>query len=255
VHAPALPIRRWFGQSRSALLDLLLPPCCIGCSRDMPSASDRVLLCSDCRDELSLIDWPVCPRCAAPVPATGDVELACNHCRRDKLRFTRTVALGSYEGRLRQLIMRMKIDRSELIARTLAELAWQELGGQLAALKVDVVTAVPMHPWRRWQRRTNPPQTIADRLAERLGVPAAPGMLRLNSNVPAQVGLSRSARFRNVAGEMSVGKSHHLESARVLLVDDILTTGATCSEASRVLRRAGAAEVAVFVLARTPSGD
>ncbi len=221
----------------------------------MPEVHDGVMLCPDCRAELALIEWPVCRRCAAPVPATDGVELACNHCREDKLRFTRTVALGSYEGRLRHLIMRMKIDRNELIARTLAELAWRKAGAELAALNVDVVTAVPMHALRRWKRGTNPPRAIAERLAEKLGVPAAAGMLRLNRNVGVQVGLSRSARFRNVAGEMRVGKTYHLESARVLLVDDILTTGATCSEASRVLRRAGAVDVAVFVLARTPAGD
>ncbi|MBA3484084.1 MAG: ComF family protein [Pirellulales bacterium] len=255
MNPPALPVRRWLGQSCSAVLDLLMPPRCVGCSLEMPEVHDGVMLCPDCRAELALIEWPVCRRCAAPVPATDGVELACNHCREDKLRFTRTVALGSYEGRLRHLIMRMKIDRNELIARTLAELAWRKAGAELAALNVDVVTAVPMHALRRWKRGTNPPRAIAERLAEKLGVPAAAGMLRLNRNVGVQVGLSRSARFRNVAGEMSVGKTYHLESARVLLVDDILTTGATCSEASRVLRRAGAVDVAVFVLARTPAGD
>jgi ComF family protein len=179
--------------------------------------------------------------------------LACSHCRGDKLRFSRTIALGNYEGLLRQLVMRMKTDRNELIARTLVELAWQELGPALAELRPNVVTAVPMHPWRRWRRGTNPPRTVAEHLAEKLGVPAAGGMLRLRRNVPAQVGLSRPARFRNVAGEMAVRASYHLEAARVLVVDDILTTGATCSEAARVLRRAGAEEVAVFVLARTPT--
>jgi len=211
-------------------------------------------MCAACRAELPLIDWPACPKCAAPVPATGGVELACNHCRGAKLRFSRTVALGSYEGLLRQLVMRMKTDRSELVARTLADLAWEELGPVLSNLNVDVVAAVPMHPWRRWQRGTNPPQTLAELLAKRLGVPAAADMLRLVRNVPPQIGLSRPARFRNVAGEMAVRATYHLAASHVLLVDDILTTGATCSEAARVLRRAGAAEVTVFVLARRP-GD
>jgi len=211
------------------------------------------MLCGDCRDKLPLIDWPVCSRCAAPVPEVEGVQLACSHCRADKLRFNGTIALGSYEGLLRQLVMRIKTDRDELIARTLVELAWRELEPALRNLQSDQIAAVPMHPWRRWRRGTNPPRTIAERLAEKLGVPAAGRMLRLKRNVPAQVGLSRPARFRNVAGEMAVRASYPLKGAHVLVVDDVLTTGATCSEAARVLRRAGAADVSVFVLARTPA--
>jgi ComF family protein len=206
----------------------------------------------DCREQLPLIDWPVCTRCAAPVPATGSVVLDCNHCRGDKLRFDRTIALGSYDGLLRQLVMRMKTDRSELISHLLVELAWRERRAELQSHQVDVATAVPMHPWRRWRRGTNPPRTMAERLAEKLGAPAAGDMLRLLRNVPAQVGLSRPARFRNVQGEMAVRASYHLEAAHVLLVDDILTTGATCNEAARALKRAGAKEVTVFVVGRTP---
>jgi ComF family protein len=221
----------------------------------MPEAHDGLMLCRGCREELPLIDWPVCPRCAAPVPTTGGVDLACNHCRGDKLRFDRTVALGSYEGGLRQLVMRMKADRSQLVSHLLVELAWRELKSKLVELQVDVVTAVPMPRWRRWQRGVNPPRTIADKIAAKLGVPAAGGMLRLKRNLPPQVGLSRPARFRNVAGEMALSPTYYLQAARVLVVDDILTTGATCSEAARVLRRAGAEQVSVFVIARTPAGE
>ena len=210
------------------------------------------MLCGDCREELSLIDWPVCERCAAPIPEANGVRLPCNHCPKDKLRFDRTVALGSYEGLLRGLVMRMKTDRSQLVAATLAELAWAELRPQLIELGVDVVTAVPMPFWRRRQRGTDPPRAMAEKLAEKLGVPTAGGMLRLRRELPPQVGLSRPARFRNVAGEMTLAPTFYLQSAHVLLVDDILTTGATCSEAARVLKKGGAARVTVFVAARTP---
>jgi ComF family protein len=254
LKTPTLPVGRWLERTRGAAFDLLFPPRCTACAAELGEDHGDIMLCSSCGAKLPMIDWPVCPRCAAPVPEAQGVQLACSHCRGDKLRFSRTIALGSYVGLLRQLIMRMKTDRSELVARILVELAWRELQDRLVELKTDVVTAVPMHPWRRWRRGTNPPRTIAERLAEKLAVPAAGGMLRLVRNVPPQVGLSRPARFRNMAGEMAVRTAYHLEAAHVLLVDDILTTGATCSEAARVLRRAGAEEVSVFVLARTPAG-
>ncbi len=247
----------WLPRVRGAAVELLFPARCLGCAADLTAEAvapgrDGVMLCGDCRDQLPLVEWPVCARCAAPVPAAGGVVLECNHCREVKLRFDRTIALGSYDGLLRQLIMRMKTDRSELLVHLLTELAWRERRAELQSLDVDVVTAVPMHPWRRWRRGTNPPRAMAQRLAEKLRAPAAGGMLRLLRNVPAQVGLSRPARFRNVQGEMAVRATYHLEAAHVLLVDDILTTGATCSEAARVLKRAGAKEVTVFVVGRTP---
>ncbi len=246
-------VRHWLGRARDATVDLLFPPKCGACGGSMPEDACGDLVCSQCLDELPLVDWPVCLRCAAAIPTAGGVELDCSHCRGAKLRFDRTLALGSYEGLLRQWIVRMKSDRTALAARVLAELVWQRLGEPLTALAVDAVAAVPMSPWRRWRRGVNPPWEIAERLARRLGVSAAGGLLRQVRNIPPQIGLSRPARFRNVAGEMAVRPGYLLQAAHVLLVDDILTTGATASEAARALKRAGAKEVTVLVLARTPA--
>jgi ComF family protein len=255
VQRSTFPVRRWLAHGCGAAIDLLFPPRCVACAADLPEADSGVMLCRDCRELLPLIEWPVCARCAAQVPATDGVELPCNHCRGDKLRFNRTIALGAYEGNLRQLVMRMKTERSQLTANTLVELAWHELGGRLRSLNLDAVVPVPMHLRRRWLRGVDPPRAMAEKIAAKLGVPAASGMLRLKRNVAPQVGLSRPGRFRNVAGEMAVRPTYHLQAAHVLLVDDILTTGATCSEAARVLKRAGAEQVTVFVIARTPAGD
>ena len=101
-------------------------------------------ICARCEERLELIEWPVCPRCAAPVPSTGSVDLSCSHCRGDKLRFDRSLTLGSYEGLLRQLVMRTKADRQGVVTHALADLAWRRLGRQLRELQIDVVTAVPM---------------------------------------------------------------------------------------------------------------
>jgi ComF family protein len=211
------------------------------------------MICSPCREELRLIDWPVCERCAAPIPEANGAQLVCNTCRGVRLRFDRTIALGSYEGLLRRWIMRMKEDRSGLAARTLAQLAWERLGESLRGLQIDVVAAVPMHPLRRWQRGVNPPGQIAECVARNLGVPAAAALLRARRNIPPQIGLSRRGRFLNVDGEMVVRRGYSLQAAHVLVVDDILTTGATASEAARALKAAGAAQVTALVLARTPA--
>jgi ComF family protein len=217
---------------------------------DPPGA---VAICPSCRQQLQLVDWPVCERCAAPVPEARGATLACSACRGVKLRFDRALALGSYEGLLRHWIMRMKEDRSGVSVRTLAALAWERLGNSLRGLAIDAVAAVPMHPLRRWQRGVNPPAEIAELAARKLGVPAAARLLRTRRNIPPQIGLSRRGRFQNVAGEMAVRRGYSLQAAHVLVVDDILTTGATASEAARALKAAGAERVTVLVLARTPA--
>ena len=177
----------------------------------LAAPADDVQFCRDCLADMPLIDWPTCPRCAAMIPMADGVRLNCNHCRDAKLHFARAIVLGSYDGLLRQLVMRMKTDRSERLARQLSELAWRELQPRLESLQVNVVTAVPMHAWRRWRRGTNPPHTIAEKLAQKLGVPLAGGMLRLRRNVPPQIGLSRPARFRNVHNEMTLRAGYYLD--------------------------------------------
>jgi predicted amidophosphoribosyltransferase len=248
------PASSWRRSPLRAAADLLLPPLCGCCGDDFHAQSDQVMLCERCRAELPLIEWPVCERCGATVPEAAGVSLPCSDCRASKLRFDRTILLGSYEGLLRRWILRMKEDRSQLAGRMLLDLAWQRLGGELRGLGADVATAVPMTLLRRWQRGVNPPADLAERLGHRLGIPAARRLLRLRRSVPPQVGLSRSARFLNMAGEMALRRGYHVDGAHVLLVDDILTTGATASEAARALKKAGAARVTVLVLARTPVG-
>jgi ComF family protein len=247
------PLKRWLGRARGAAVDLLLPPRCGSCGADVATVDGAVPLCDECRESLPLTDWAVCPRCSAAVTDVDAGAPDCIHCRGVKLRFDRTLALGSYEGLLRRWILRMKGDRSRLATRTLAALAWERLGERLAALGVDVVAPVPMHPWRRWQRGVDPPRELAEQMARRLGAPVAPRLLRQVRNIPPQIGLSRAGRFRNVAGEMAVRPGYLLQAAHVLVVDDILTTGATASEAARRLKGAGAKEVTVLVLARTPA--
>jgi predicted amidophosphoribosyltransferase len=251
-------IAGWWKGARTAAVDLAFPPRCGACGGDAGDAPAAAMICAECFDQLRLIDWPVCDRFAAPLPTTGGVTLDCMVCRDERLKFDRTLALGSYEGLLREWIMRMKEDRTGLSTRVLAELAWERLGQALTepstgAPPIDVVAAVPMHALRWWQRRVNPPGDLAARVARKLGVPAAPRLLRLRRNIPPQIGLSRPGRFKNVAGEMAVRPGYSLQSAHVLLVDDILTTGATASEAARAVKRAGAARVTVLVLARTPA--
>jgi len=248
----------WYRRVASGVLDLLYPPSCLGCDASLEEMVEGVSLCEACQNQLAVIDWPVCQRCAERVPEVpGEPEdpggeADCGHCRNDKLRFDQALAWGQYEGLLGELLLQMKRDRSERLAHLFSRLLIEEFGEKLLAQKFDAVVAVPMHPWRRFLRGANSPAVMASIIGREIGVPFIQRQLSRRNSL-AQKGLSRSSRFRNMRNEMRSRAGYHLGAFRVLLIDDILTTGATCSEAARALKQAGAAEVTVLVVGRTPT--
>jgi ComF family protein len=165
--------------------------------------------------------------------------------------FDETVALGRYDGLLRDWLLKIKDGRGDSLALSIAELVWQRNSERLAAMRPDVVVPVPMHWRRRLIRGTNSPAILAERLAGHLQVPHSSDLLRRTRHTPPQFSLPPSERPANVRNAFAVRPGYHLREARVLLVDDILTTGSTCSAAARALKRAGAKFVAVTVAART----
>jgi len=232
-----------------AVLDIGFPPNCIACRISLIDVEDDVFLCPDCLEEIPRFDGPTCQRCGDRLPVTQPE--CCRSCQERHLHFDSVAAIGPYEGLLRQLILETKQVQGESIAMTLARLAGRWLGSQLAAQESDVVVPIPMHWSRRIVRRTNGPEVVGQVVARFLGIPCASRMLRRRRKTNRQFALPRSKRFPNVHDAFVQRASYHLEDARVLLVDDILTTGATCDDAARVLRAAGAERVNVLVLART----
>jgi ComF family protein len=237
---------------RSAGLNLLFPPDCAGCGANLECQTPS-RFCPACIEQLELLTGRTCPRCAAAVPAAVAVRDRCFRCRGVKLRFDEAVALGAYSGLFRDWLLMMKDDRNEPLALAIADLIWQRIGERIAAVEPDVVVPVPMHWRRRFVRGTNSPALLADVLARRLGVPLAAGLLRRTRHTRPQTSVPPSERLANVRRAFVVRRGYHLDLARVLLVDDILTTGATCSEAARALKDGGALHVAVVVAARSPA--
>ena len=232
-------------------VDLLFPASCLACQAELEQSSDRVSFCCACRDAMTQSDQAVCLRCASRVPELPGEVAQCARCRDQKLWFDRALALGEYDGLLREQALLMKNDRSERLANALGQFIALQFGNRLRALQLDAIVPVPMHTTRRLIRGTNPPVAMAASLSRSLNLPMFPHLLHQLRNTQPQIGLSQPARFRNVHGRLLARKSYSLEAPHVLLVDDILTTGATCSEAARSLKRAGATQVTVLVAART----
>lgn len=249
---PTTPAR-WLTKAANLATDLLFPAQCLACRSELSVDTELSDFCADCRQEMQSGDWPVCRRCASRVPKFPGTVDECGHCRDQKFWFDRTLAFGDYDELLRDQCLAMKTDRSERLAQSMGRLVAQTLADELRRDRPDAIVPIPMHTWRRLARGTNSPSALAAALARELKIPAYPQLLRRPRDTQPQIGLSNPARFRNIRGQIEVTASYDLAAPHVLLVDDILTTGATCSEAARVLKRAGAAKVTVLVVARTAS--
>jgi len=179
----------------------------------------------------------------------------CVGCRGRRFHFDTVVPLGVYRDQLRSAVLKMKRPSGEPLACALGQLLVLRRKEKLTQLRPQWVAPVPMHWFRRAMRKTNSPELLAEQIARGLGTAFAPRLLRRRRNTRLQPDLAPGERFHNVRGAFEVGAACDVQGARVLLVDDVLTTGATASEAASVLRRAGADMVAVAVVARAESDD
>lgn len=241
----------------SATADLLFPPTCFACGVSLAEAgSSNQGACEACREELSLIQGAACQRCGAPaVQLSDDRHAPCGHCRGVSLRFDAAIATGVYEGLLRRLILQAKHPSEEAVALGLGRLMADRAGEWLHQFEPDLVATVPMHWRRRLGRQTNSPEIMAEVVARRLRIPLRRRLLRRVRATTPQTQLAQTARLPNVRRAFAVRRGwtgrNQLAGKTVLLIDDILTTGATASEAARALKAAGAERVVAVVAARS----
>jgi ComF family protein len=231
------------------LLQLLYPSLCEACGTVL--APEQGHFCTACRSALVTDPHPSCPRCASTIGLFVHLGDGCARCRDLRYYFERANRLGPYDGLLRELILRLKHPVGESLAEHLGSLWAEQAESSLRSLGADLVVPVPLHWLRYWQRGYNQSASLAGALAARLGLPCRPGWLRRIRNTPRQTAQSPAARRANVHRAFHARARSQLQGRTVLLVDDVLTTGSTCSEAARALRDGGAARVVVAVLAHS----
>lgn len=168
-------------------------------------------------------------------------------CRRGWNGFDAAYAFGSYEGTLRELIHLYKYSGIRTLAGPLGTMMASVLPREQ---RFDLIVPMPLHWLRRWRRGFNQSRLLADTLSRKTGIPVIEAAKRLRST-PPQAGLSNSERRRNVTAAFGAKKRAKLVGRRILLIDDVLTTGATASACAAALKQAGAEHVSVLALART----
>ncbi len=228
----------------------LLPAGCVVCGAWIPAPHDRLLTCGPCRTRLPRAGWPRCPRCHHPRGTGRPAAEDCRECRDWPPALARARWAWRMEPPADALVHALKYEGWRRLA--------EEMGADMAAAlgsgddaRQDLVTPVPTTPERERTRGYNQARLLADAVAARLGIPRVETLARTRGG-PTQVALPPSLRKANVEGAFRPAEPRPsgLPGARVVLVDDVLTTGATAAQAATVLRSLGAAEVTVLTYAR-----
>jgi ComF family protein len=246
AHHQPTGVRLSLRRALAACADLVMPPCCLVCRSPLES---HHLLCATCWREVDFIRPPLCDVLGIPLPFdTGERSISAAAAARQPP-YDRARAVAHHSGAMRTLVHQFKYaDRHD--ARALFGRWLGEAGRELLP-DADLIVPVPLARWRLVTRRFNQAAVLAHELSRRAGLPVAPNLLRRTRATPSQVGLTRDQRRRNVAGAFRVPKNRAalVRGRRVLLIDDVITTGATVEACARSLKRAGAASVDVLVLA------
>jgi len=232
------------------LLHVIFPTACAGCQE--PLWDDPVpFFCRQCWGTLKPIPAPVCPRCGRPFASSIALHHSpthqCRSCRSRPLALTQAWSLFPYQAPLKEAITLFKYRGKLSLAKPLARAMIEALPA-LPAL--DGIIPVPLHPQRLREREYNQSLLLADRLSHQTGIPLILAcLLRIRPTVP-QTSLSKKERLTNLRGAFSVAKPAHIQGKRILLLDDVFTTGTTLNECAKALRRAGSGQVYGLTLAR-----
>ena len=228
-------------------LDIVLPPRCLKCGATVDSVG---ALCAGCWPAVTFLAPPQCAACGVPFEFNLGPAALCGACAGERPVFERARAAFRYDDGSKDLILRFKhADRTD--SRP-AFARWMARAGDALLADADLIAPVPLHWLRLFMRRYNQAALLASALGDLAGKPAVNDLLLRRRRTPSQGGLGALARRRNVAGAFAVDPRRRmlLQDKRVLLVDDVLTTGATVSACASVLLRAGARAVDVLTLAR-----
>jgi ComF family protein len=228
-------------------LNAVLPPRCLSCGGavDLPGA-----LCASCWHGVSFLSTPLCACCGVPFEVDAGPDTLCAGCAAAPPPFARARAVMRYDDGSKGLVLAFKhADRTDGAP---AFAAWLARAGAELVADAEVIVPVPLHRWRLFRRRYNQAAMLALALARRTAVPADVTALVRRRLTRSQGRLTREARRRNVQGAFVVPPraAPRVAGRRVLLVDDVLTTGATAEACTRALLRGGAAAVDVLTLAR-----
>ncbi len=250
------------GAVGAGLLDFLYPRLCWVCEEPLPAEAPRTGLhawfCKGCEEGLTRIEPPFCSTCGEAFDGAMETEFQCWNCEGRKLHFDYAISRFKAEGQVRELIHRLKYNRQIALRGAVGELLLEVLNDsrlRREELSQWLLVPVPLHPARQKDRQFNQSWELCRMLSRRTGIPAASILRRTHFTNP-QAGLSRAQRLQNIRHLFTLKRSWPWAVAKtspagrnILLVDDVLTTGATANECARILKQEGKAQKVVVITA------
>ncbi len=240
------------GKAFREIMDLIFPPACEACG-----AVGELGLCSACMQQVTLVEEPYCAQCGQPFdPNVSTPPQLCASCRSEAPHLDGARAVGLHTGPLRHAIISCKFKGRTSVAPFLARLvaermvAEAEYSWPLPLVEVDALVPVPLHPQRRRWRGFDQAALIVQGLAPAVGKPAWEDCIQRHKPTLPQIGLSPQQRRDNVKNAFVIPDEGLVRGKRLLLVDDVYTTGATGNDAARALKAAGAGEVYLLTVTR-----
>jgi len=233
---------RRFGR---AVVDGVLPPRCLACGATVDEVD---ALCGSCWAAITFFAPPWCAVCGLPFPHPMGEAAICADCARQQPSWDRARSVLRYDRHSRRLVLMLKHGDQTHLAGAFGR--WMHRAGTEVLAGADLLIPVPLHWTRLFARRFNQAALLVKAIHRAGGPPLAADWLIRRRRTPSQGTLGPLARARNVRGAFALRRGRDVKGRRVVLIDDVLTTGATAEECARVLRRAGAAYVGVLVLAR-----
>jgi ComF family protein len=236
-------------QLLNAFLDVILPPLCHLCHSFIPNAG-KLHICQTCCDRLPIITSPLCSICGIPFIGIGN-DHRCGSCLTHPPNFDFARAHFLYEGSIRDLIHSYKYNQHTYLRYPLALLTVERMSGFLEDFGPHLIVPVPLHRSRLRQRGFNQAVLLGKELSRQLSLPMTPDALVRTRQTAPQIELSATERRLNVKGAFSVKRPDHIAGRRILLLDDVMTTGSTMDECAKELKKAGAEVVIAATIART----
>jgi ComF family protein len=245
------PLIEWLGRAMRMAVDAVLPPLCLSCGS---LVSEPGALCPECWGKVGFLAAPLCQCCGTPFEVELGPDALCGRCMDEPPVWRKARAVFRYEEASKPLVLRFK--HADRIEGAPAFARWMARAGADLLAEADLLVPVPLHPLRLLARRYNQAAVLANALGKLAGRRVEPDALIRKRRTPVQGQLTREERRRNVKGAFAVRPRRlaALQGKTILLIDDVLTTGATAGECARVLTKAGAASVDVLTLGRVVLG-
>ena len=230
------------------LLDMLYPRSCIGCGKHAPETFRYI--CWDCWSDAAHVEPPFCELCGDPVAGTIEHGYICYACSAERPAFDAARSAARYDGVVGEALRQLKYEKALWLAPDLAELMHRCLKAEFPERAFDWIVPVPLYHVRRRDRSYNQSAVLAAELARRLRSKTSVRLLRRIRPTATQTNLTAAQRLSNVTDAFQYGREKRLTGKNILLVDDVMTTGATVNACAKALKKGGAKAVHVLTVAR-----